>query len=265
MKNQKQLFIILLVISILAGCNLGNTDQNNGVQELFKQNTKVEEPVMEKEPEAIAKETVENYVKGINESNIESMIESMLPDSQNYYSQERATAALEDYKKLLGNEIDYDWIPPQNKEEIKKVFTFRLYGNNKENLIEVFVDKEIGYVRRDIYLNYSYFVHDHINGFIEALKTKNREELSNALSVDILYFPIEYTDQVIAKYGEEFDLTTLDYQLIGVDLQYSAGKFLYVITGSKNGTLKEHPIKVGCGDGETGIEDEWVPPDREMI
>lgn len=257
MIKRKYLLFALLAISLMAGCNLRNTDHQNDVQEPPKENTQVEVSVKQQDPEQIAEETVAKYVKGINESNIVVMIESMAPDRQSYISQERATAALEDYKELFGSGIDYKRIPPENNEN-QDVYTFRLYGNNKANIIEVLVDKEKGYVLGDKFLNYSYSAHYQLNDFIEALKTKDREKLAGALSEDDLFFPLEKTDQVIAKYEQEFDLTTLDYKLVDIEPQYS-GAFVYVITGSKNNMLKEHSIKIIGGDGLTGIRDEWVP------
>lgn len=199
------------------------------------------------------------YTLGINESNADYLLQCMTQEQINYYGSERAKAALSDYKAFFGNEsVMYEFIDYDADNNCYK-YLIKTASAQKEASI-VFVDDN-AYVN-ELCLTYSYWVHNKVNNFIEALKKKDTKKLAAALCEDDLYCSESEAQKVLKIYSDAFDLNTLSYSFEGFSDNDS---FLYSIKGKRNSADVSHSIYIVCGDGLAAIRDEWAKVKLEPL
>lgn len=271
----KKLWILGLILLFLVttGCGSSGTETSKPKSEIesprpaVEGKTERENRNSKQDPKVEADQKIQQFIRGITESNPEIIVYLMDAESRQYYGTERAQAAIADYKAIFGgSRIHYklDSVErPQDHQMLEGIYKYLIYNDEgKKSTITFISSRDRVYIGSDIFLGYSWKAHNQLDGFIKALRNGNAKELAAALQEDDLHYPVSEAGKIISKYGEVFDLESINYKLTAITPDEQS--FIYVVSGNKNGQHFEHQFKVICSDGLTGIRDEWFPSTQEV-
>jgi hypothetical protein len=250
--------VVIILLLALVGCEPrvqngdGKGKVHDGAGIIVSENNRSKDP---------EKETIEaKYIRGINQNDYTLILECMDSDRDYYYGTERAKAALQDNKTYFGQTetVKSDFIgasPYSNEDYIRHIYRISNKDGVSRNIEITSHEGKVFVV--DLFVNYSYFVHNRVSDYIINLKGKDPVKLARALSVDDLIYSETESAKVMANYEKYFDLETIDYRFKGVNEEEKF--FVYEISGTKNGEKVSHQFRVVCGDGLCGIQDDWAP------
>lgn len=202
---------------------------------------------------------VEKYVSAINNRDADLIREFIKNNWGNSGVCEagHAEGILDDYSTVYNNKnVNYRFIGKvPNTGDV--AFIYELY-NDDGKVIHIQVSKnEEAYSIIDTCFNYSFDVHHMIRFYINLVKSNNPENLVGFFipegQSDV--YPISDAEETLKKYNQSVDLDTIEYELKDIAL----GVYIYDVTGTKNGQEVRHEVKVHCGNGLTGVSDEWMP------
>lgn len=258
MKRIILLQVVIILLLALVGCESrvqdsdGKGEKQDGAGIIVSENDQGTEP---------EKETIDaKYIRGINQNDYTLILECMDPDRNYYYGTERAKAALQDNKtyfeqaEIVKSEL-MGTSPFSNEDYIRHIYRISNKNGVSKNIEIISHEGKVFVI--DLFVNYSYFVHNRVSDYIINLKGKDPVKLARTLSVDDLIYPETESLKVISNYKKSFDLETIDYRFKGVDEEENF--FIYEVYGTQNGEKVSHQFKVVCGDGLCGIRDDWAP------
>lgn len=215
---------------------------------------------------------VENFITAINNEDIELLTECV----DTYDKRENGLKkAIEYYKIYFENRLidGYEFLQINSDGQIDQyIYSIFCKGGKKKNITVTRNETEY-FVDFDNFIRYSEFGESKINNFINSLKNKDAislgfniwnsmEAINNEGHIEI--YPVSEAEKVIEKYEDFFELDSLNFKFTGnTTLEDGEGFFIFNIVGKLKEENKHHEIIIFYGDGQVGIEDEWISKEVE--
>ncbi|WP_069648915.1 hypothetical protein [Caloranaerobacter ferrireducens] len=218
-----------------------------------------------------ADKTIEKLVNGIVQNDYNIVFSCLSSNSVENYGVEMAKSSIKSYRvyfkgryenlriKFLGHDLSHF------KSSGYIDYIYILYNEAfiiKKTKVRSYEDK--AYIV-DKYLYYPYFAERLVDSFIDGIKKQDKNKVASSLSVDIITYPVSEAEKIISEYNKTFDIITLKYNLVGVN--ETGDEYIFRISDSKYGKKTNHVnhiIRVMCGDGICGIENNLGPSLNEV-